>query len=50
MWALQKLRKLMTSHFGPNINVNMLINSPTSDGLESDAQKDYGMVSNDFMV
>ena len=26
----------MTSHFGPNINVNMLINSPTVDGLESD--------------
>ena len=48
MWALQKLRKLMTSHFGPNINVNMLINSPTADGLESDAQKGYGMVSNDF--
>ena len=50
MWALQKLRKLMTSHFGPNINVNMLINSPTADGLESDAQKGYGMVSNDFMM
>ena len=45
MWALQKLRKLMTSHFGPNINVNMLLNSPTVDGLESDAQKGYSMVS-----
>lgn len=46
MWALQKLRNLMTSHFGPNINVNMLLTSPTAEGgVDGDAQKGYGIVS-----
>ena len=31
MWALKKLRKLMTTHFGPNINVSSLLASPAGE-------------------
>ena len=46
MWALQKLRKLMTAHFGPNINVNALLASPTAEEADSEGQKAYNMVGN----
>ena len=45
MWALQKLRKLMTSQFGPDINVNALLASPTGDGPDPDSTRGYGMVN-----
>ena len=41
MWALQKLRKLMTSHFGPNINVNVLLSSPSGDCADLESAKVY---------
>ncbi len=41
MWALQKLRQLMTSHFGANINVTALLSSPTGEGTDSDARKTF---------
>ncbi len=44
MWALQKLRTLMTAHFGPNINVNMLLSSPI-DVADQEGQKGYNIVS-----
>ncbi len=45
MWALQKLRKLMTAHFGANININVLLQSPSTEGTEVDPQKPISMVS-----
>ena len=42
MWALKKLRQLMMTHFGSNINVSMLIASPTTD--MPDDPKDFNMV------
>jgi len=46
MWALKKLRKLMTSHFGANINVSSLLASPTGETAESDSQKSYSVSIN----
>ena len=42
MWALKKLRKLMMTHFGANINVSLLIASPT--GELPDDPKDFNVV------
>lgn len=41
MWALRKLRNLMTSHFGSDINVQSLLASPTAETPATDAAKAY---------
>jgi hypothetical protein len=38
MWALRKLRNLMMSHFGPNINVKSLLASPTGEVADADSK------------
>ena len=45
MWALQKLRQLMTSQIGSDIKVNALLASPTGDALEPEPSRGYSMVS-----
>ena len=35
MWVLKKLRQLITSHFGDNVNVMSLIQTPTAEQPEA---------------
>ncbi|KAL8607282.1 hypothetical protein ACOMHN_047613 [Nucella lapillus] len=45
MWALHKLRKLMSTCCGPLINVNDLLSSPTSDSPEPELARPFHMLS-----
>lgn len=45
MWALQKLRKLMAANYGPAINVNALLASPSVESPDSEIPKPYSSVS-----
>ena len=45
MWALHKLRKLMSAYCGPLINVNALLSSPTSESPEPEVPRPFHMVS-----
>ncbi|XP_048243824.1 E3 ubiquitin-protein ligase HERC2-like isoform X1 [Haliotis rufescens] len=43
MWALHKLRKLMAANFGPSINVNALLASPTSESPDQEMPRTYSV-------
>lgn len=45
MWALHKLRKLMSTYCGPLINVNALLSSPSSECPEPDIPRPFHLVN-----
>ncbi|KAK7097783.1 E3 ubiquitin-protein ligase HERC2-like isoform X3 [Littorina saxatilis] len=45
MWALHKLRKLMSAYCGPLINVNALLSSPTSESPEPEVPRSFHVLS-----
>jgi hypothetical protein len=44
MWALQKLRRLISANFGQTLNVNELLLSPTLD-TDQDLSRSFSVVS-----
>ena len=46
MWALHKLRKLMSTYCGQMINVNALLSSPAADSPEPEVPRQFHVVRN----